>query len=107
MHDKEPQEPPEHTSEHVKSQNFLGRALTQSMLCGPTLCICPAPPPPNPLSARSTVCICGKIVQILIEAHACTRSVGYALYRVVVVKVLGLPLESCRGSGFRLEMLPW
>ena len=22
---------------------------------------------------------------------------GYALYRVVVVKVLGLPLESCRG----------
>ena len=24
MHEKEPQEPPEHTSEHVKSQNFLG-----------------------------------------------------------------------------------
>ena len=30
-HEKEPQEPPEHTSEHVKSQNFLG--------------VCPQTPP--------------------------------------------------------------
>ena len=45
MHKKEPQKPPEHTSEHVKSQNFLGACpqppLTQSM--GPAFCICPGP----------------------------------------------------------------
>ena len=50
MHEKELQEPPEpeHTSEHVKSQNFLGACpqtpLTQSILWGSTFCICPAPP---------------------------------------------------------------
>ena len=36
MHEKEPHEPPEHTSEHVKSQNFLGACpwtpVTQSIL---------------------------------------------------------------------------
>ena len=52
MHEKEPQEPPEHTSQHVKSQNFLGvcpqTPLTQAILWGPTFCICPGPP--NPLS---------------------------------------------------------
>ena len=39
---------PEHTSEHVKSQNFLGAChqtpLTQSILRAPTFCICPGPP---------------------------------------------------------------
>ena len=48
MHAKEPQEPPEHTSEHVKSQTFLGACpqtpLTQFILLGPTFCICPGPP---------------------------------------------------------------
>ena len=54
MHEKEPQEPPEYTSEHVKSQNFLGPCpqtpppLTQSILQGPTFWVCPGPP--NPLS---------------------------------------------------------
>ena len=36
MHEKDPHEPPEHTSEHVKSQNFLGAfpktPVTQSIL---------------------------------------------------------------------------
>ena len=49
MHKKEPQEPPEHTSEDVKLQNFLEACpqtpLTQSVLWGPTFCIYPAPPP--------------------------------------------------------------
>ena len=48
-HKKKTQEPPEHTSEHVKSQNFLGECpqtpLTQSILWGPTSCICPGPTP--------------------------------------------------------------
>ena len=52
MHENEPKEPPEHTSEHVKSQNFLGA-------CPPdpphTIFFCGAPlfvfalGPPNPL----------------------------------------------------------
>ena len=41
MHEKEPQETPEHTSEVVKSQNCLKACpqtpLTQSILSGPTL----------------------------------------------------------------------
>ena len=48
LHDKEPQEPPEHTSEHVKSQNFLGACpqilFAQFIFRGPTFCICPGPP---------------------------------------------------------------
>ena len=40
---------PEHTSEHVKSQNFQGACpqtlLRQSILRGHTFCICPGPPP--------------------------------------------------------------
>ena len=50
MHKKEPQEPPEHTSEDVKLQNFLEACpqtpLTQSVLWDPTFCIYPAPPVP-------------------------------------------------------------
>ena len=38
MHKKEPQKPPEHASEHVKPQNFLGACpqtpLSQSILRG-------------------------------------------------------------------------
>ena len=41
MLEMEPQKPPEHTSEHVKSQNFLGVCpqppLTQSIVCAPLL----------------------------------------------------------------------
>ena len=47
MHKKEPQEHPEHTSEHVKSQHFLGAylqtPLAQSILRAPTFCLCPGP----------------------------------------------------------------
>ena len=45
--EKEPQKPPEHTSEHVKSQKkkFWGRAPRHPIYSrGPTLCICPGPP---------------------------------------------------------------
>ena len=52
MHEKEPQKPPEHTSEHVKSQHFLAACpqppLTQSILWGPTF-VFALGPPPNPL----------------------------------------------------------
>jgi len=41
MHKKEPQEPPEHTSEHVKSQTFLGAC--------PLVVFAILPWPPNPL----------------------------------------------------------
>ena len=48
MYEKEPQKPPEHTSEHIKSQNFLGACpqtpLTQSILWGPFLYLPWAPP---------------------------------------------------------------
>ena len=45
MRKKKPQKPPEHTSEHVKSQNFLG-VCPQSPpnSISPTFCICPGPP---------------------------------------------------------------
>jgi len=56
MHKKEPQKLPEHTSECVKSQNFMGACpqtpLTQSILWGPTFCICPGLPAPPPQSSR-------------------------------------------------------
>ena len=49
MHEKEPQEPPEHTSEHVKSQNFLGaRPPSHNPFCGAPLFVF-ALGPPNPL----------------------------------------------------------
>ena len=48
-HKKEPKKPPEHTSEHVKSQHFLGACpkthLAQSILQPPTFCLCPGPGP--------------------------------------------------------------
>ena len=45
---KEPQEPPEHTPEHVKPQNFLGacpQTPSHNLYYGPTFCICPGPLP--------------------------------------------------------------
>ena len=49
MHEKEPQESPEHTSEVVKSQNCLRACpqthLTQSILRGPTFLHLPWAPP--------------------------------------------------------------
>ena len=55
MHEKEPQETPEHTSEVVKCQNCLKACpqtpLTQSILSGPTLPWAPPPPPPPNFSA--------------------------------------------------------
>ena len=58
MHDEEPQEPPEHTSEHVKSQNFLGACpqtpLVQSILRGSTFFfLLFALGPPNPLGGHA------------------------------------------------------
>ena len=48
MSEKEPQKPPEHTSEQVKSQNFLGACAPDPPHTiykrGPTFCICPGPP---------------------------------------------------------------
>ena len=47
MDDKEPHEPPEHTSEHVKSQNFPGHAPrppSYNLVYSPTFCICPGSP---------------------------------------------------------------
>ena len=42
---KELQEPPEHTSEHVKFPGGMSPdPLTKSILWGPTFCICPGPP---------------------------------------------------------------
>ena len=52
MHKKEPQKPPEHASEHVKPQNFLGACpqtpLAQSMLWAPLFVF--ALGPSHPLS---------------------------------------------------------
>ena len=46
---KEPQKPPEHTSEHVKHQNFSGGVPPDPTptiyIMGPALCICPGPLP--------------------------------------------------------------
>ena len=51
MHKKESQKPPEHTSEHVKSKNFLGACpqtpLTQFILWAPLFAF--ALGPSNPL----------------------------------------------------------
>ena len=51
MHKKESQKPPEHTSEHVKSKNFLGACpqtpLTKSILWDPLFAF--ALGPSNPL----------------------------------------------------------
>ena len=59
MHDEEPQEPPEHTSEHVKSQNFLGACpqtpLVQSILRGSTFFFYYLPWAPPILSAAMLV----------------------------------------------------
>ena len=44
MHEKVASEVPKHTSENVKPQNSLG-----TYIMGLTFCICPAPPPTNPL----------------------------------------------------------
>ena len=51
MHKKEPQEPPEHTSDHVKSQNFLGacpQTPSHNPFCGAPIFVF-AVGPPNPL----------------------------------------------------------
>ena len=68
MHEKEHQEPPEHTSEHVKSQNFLGacpqRPLTQSILWGLNFLYLPWGP--NPLGGP--------------DYMACLFHIGHKLY---------------------------
>ena len=57
MHKKEPQKPPEHTSEHVKRQNFLGACpqtpLAQSILWAPLFAF--ALGPSHPLSGPEIV----------------------------------------------------
>ena len=48
MHEKGPQEPPEHTSEHVKYQTFLGvcpQTLLTHPFCGAPVFIFALPPP--------------------------------------------------------------
>ena len=68
LHEKEPLKPPEHTSEHVKSQNFLGACtqtpLKQSMyLCWvPTILL--AALPTSPKSHLSTVSLPDNCVMI-------------------------------------------
>jgi len=53
MREKEPQKPPEHTSEHVKSQNFSGASsqtpLAQSIVWAPLFVF--ALGPHNPLGS--------------------------------------------------------
>jgi len=55
MHKKESQKPPEHTSEHVKSKNFLGACpqtpLTQFILWAPLFAFAlgPSNPPGGPV----------------------------------------------------------
>ena len=82
MHKKEPQEPPEHTSEHLKSQNFLGacpRPPSHNPFCGAPLFVL-ALGPPNPLSGPVCVCVCLCMracvcmccVYVCVHVHVCT-----------------------------------
>ena len=45
MHEKEPQKPLEHTSEHVKSQNFLGACPQTPLILWPPFLYLPWAPP--------------------------------------------------------------
>ena len=58
MHKKEPQKLPEHITEHVKSQNFLGAcsetSLTQSILFTPVFALGPLIVP----AAQIIICQC-------------------------------------------------
>ena len=59
MHEKEPQEPPEHTSEHVKSQIFPGGVPPDPPhtvhFIGPHFLYLPWAPP-NPLGGPGYMC---------------------------------------------------
>ena len=70
MHKKEPQKPPEHASEHVKPQNFLGACpqtpLAQSILWAPLFVFALGPSHPLGGPAQDAVCI---IIFWIIEVH--------------------------------------
>ena len=71
MHEKEPQEPPEHTSEYVKSQNFLGRAPrppSHNPFVGPHFLYLPWAPPS---SRQPWVCKRVYRVQIFVLSTLC------------------------------------
>ena len=82
MSEKEPQKPPEHTSEQVKSQNFLGACAPDPPHTiykrGPTFCICPGPH--NPLGGPGSILFPLLFVSAIKCVHACkTHDVAHII----------------------------